>query len=135
VAWDTSTVPNGRYVVRITVSDAPSNPPALALAADKESAPFDVDNTPPALVVTLREGRPPHVRVTARDEDSLLRRAEYSLDGGRWEEVHPQDGISDAREETYDIPLPDLAGPGPHLVVVRAVDALGNSSTGRVEVP
>ncbi len=135
VAWDTSTVPNGRYIVRVTVSDAPSNPAALSLTADKESAPFDVDNTPPALVVTRREGRPPRVRATARDEDSLIRRAEYSVDGGRWEEVHPLDGINDAKEETYEILLPDLSGPGPHLVVVRAVDALGNTSTGRVEVP
>jgi hypothetical protein len=134
VAWDTSTVPNGRYVVRITVSDAPGNPSALALTADKESQPFDVDNTPPALSVTLQKGRA-QVRAVARDEDSLIRRAEFSVDGGRWEEVHPVDGINDAREETYDITLPELTGPGPHLVVVRAVDALGNSSTGRVEIP
>ena len=25
------------------------------------------------------------------------------MDGGRWEEVHPTDGINDAREETYEI--------------------------------
>ncbi len=135
VAWDTSTVPNGRYVVRVTASDAPSNPAALALTADKESSPFDVDNTPPALTLTLREGRPLRVRATARDDDSLIRRAEYAVDGGRWEEVHPQDGINDAREETYDLVLPELTGPAPHLVVVRVVDALGNTSTGRVEVP
>ncbi len=134
VAWDTSTVPNGRYVIRVTVSDAPGNPSALALSADKESSPFDIDNTPPTLTVTAQKGRP-QVRATARDDDSLIRRAEYSVDGGRWEEVHPQDGISDAREESYEITLADLSGPGPHLVVVRAVDQLGNSSTGRVEIP
>jgi outer membrane protein assembly factor BamB len=134
VAWDTSTVPNGRYVIRITASDAPGNPSALALTADKESQPFDVDNTPPSLSVTLQKGKA-QVRAVARDEDSLIRRAEFSVDGGRWEEVHPLDGINDAKEETYDITLPELSGPGPHLVVVRAVDALGNSSTGRVEIP
>jgi len=135
LAWDTSTVPNGRYVIRVTASDAPSNPDALTLSADKDSAPFDVDNTPPTITATLRPGKPAHVRAVARDEDSLLRRAEYSVDGGRWEEVYPEDGINDAREETYDIALGELPGPGPHLVVVRAVDALGNTSTARVEVP
>ncbi len=134
VAWDTSTVPNGRYVIRVTASDAPGNPSALALTAEKESQPFDVDNTPPSLTVTLQKGKA-QVRAVARDEDSLIRRAEFSVDGGRWEEVHPLDGINDAKEETYDITLPELSGPGPHLVVVRAVDALGNSSTGRVEIP
>jgi hypothetical protein len=135
LAWDTSTVPNGRYVIRVTASDAPSNPDALALTADKESAPFDVDNTPPTVTVTLRPGKPVRVHAVAKDDDSLIRRAEYSVDGGRWEEIYPEDGINDAREESYDFALGDLPGPGPHLVVVRASDALGNTATARVEVP
>src|SRR5262249_37162549 len=43
LAWDTSTVPNGRYVVRITARDTPGNPEALALSGDKESDPFQID--------------------------------------------------------------------------------------------
>jgi len=70
-----------------------------------------------------------------RDDASPIRRAEYSIDGGRWEEVHPVDGINDSREETYEVALPALAGAGPHIVVVRASDALGNVSSARVEVP
>ena len=71
----------------------------------------------------------------ARDENSLLRRAEFSVDGGRWEEVHPLDGINDSQEETYEIVPGPLAGAGPHVIVVRATDLLGNVSTSRVEVP
>ena len=133
IAWDTSTVPNGRYVLRVTASDSPSNPEALALAGDRESAPFDVDNTPPDVVVSAAgRGR---VQAVVRDTSSQVRRAEFSVDGGRWQEVHPGDGINDALEERYDIPLPALTGPSPHIVVVRASDALGNVSTGRVEIP
>jgi len=135
LAWDTSTVPNGRYVVRVTASDAPSNPPPLALSGDKESLPFDVDNTPPTVTVTLASRVPVRVRAVAKDDSSLIRRAEYSVDGGRWEEVHPTDGINDSREETYEFSLESLSGPGPHIVVVRASDTLGNVSTARVEVP
>ena len=135
LAWDTSTVPNGRYVIRVTGTDAPSNPEALALTGDKESAPFEVDNTPPTVLVSLAAGSPARVQVTVRDDSSQVRRAEYSIDGGRWQEVHPRDGINDALEESYEIPLRDLAGPSPHIVVVRASDLLGNLSTGRVEVP
>ena len=135
LAWDTSTVPNGRYVIRVTGTDAPSNPEALALTGDKESAPFDVDNTPPSVVVTLAAGSPARIQVTVRDDSSQVRRAEYSVDGGRWQEVYPRDGINDALEETYDIPALDLTGPRPHIVVVRASDLLGNLATGRVEVP
>ena len=134
LAWDTSTVPNGRYVVRITASDAPSNPEAIALTADKESEPFDVDNTPPVVTASLTRPSPPTVRAIVRDDNSLVRRTEYAVDGGRWEEVHPIDGINDAQEETYDIAPKGLA-PGPHVIVVRATDLLGNVSTARVEVP
>ncbi len=135
LAWDTSTVPNGRYVIRVTASDAPSNPAPLTLTGDKESLPFEVDNTPPTVTVTLTSRSPLRLRAVAKDDSSLIRRCEYSVDGGRWEEVHPTDGINDSREETYEISLEALAGSGPHIVVVRASDSLGNVSTARVEVP
>jgi hypothetical protein len=38
-------------------------------------------------------------------------------------------------EESYDITPGELSAPGPHLVVVRATDLLGNVATARVEVP
>jgi hypothetical protein len=64
-----------------------------------------------------------------------VRRTEYSTDRGKWQEVHPTDGINDSLEESYDFTVTDLTGPGPHVVVVRASDLLGNVSTGRVEIP
>lgn len=135
LAWDTSTVPNGRYVVRVTAVDSPSNPEALALAGEKESAPFDVDNTPPVVTATIDQRAPIRISVRVKDDNSLIRKTEYSVDGGRWQEVHPVDGINDAPEETYQFTLAEVPGPGPHLVVVRAMDLLGNVATARVEVP
>jgi WD40 repeat protein len=135
VAWDTTTVPNGRYVIRVTATDSPSNPEGLALSADKESTVFEVDNTPPTVTALVERGRPTRVRAAARDDSSLIRKAEYSVDGGPWQDVYPTDGINDEREESYEIALPDLAPPGPHVVVVRATDLLGNVATARVDVP
>jgi hypothetical protein len=135
LAWDTSTVPNGRYVIRVTGSDSPSNPEALALGGDRESAPFEVDNTPPLVTATVAEGSPVRVKAVVRDDSSHVRKAEYSVDGGRWQEVHPLDGINDSREESYSFQVEGLTGPGPHVVVVRAADLLGNVATGRVDVP
>jgi hypothetical protein len=133
LAWDTSTVPNGRYVIRVTARDTPGNPEALALSGDKESDPFQIDNTPPTVTVSLAAGSTDRVRAVATDQDSLIRKVEYSVDGGRWREVHPKDGINDAREETYDF-TPEGLTPGAHTVVVRASDLLGNLGTARVEV-
>jgi hypothetical protein len=133
LAWDTTTVPNGRYVIRVTATDSPSNPESLALSSDKESDPFDVDNTPPTVSLILVP--PSTVRAVVRDDSSLVRKAEYSVDGGRWQEVHPVDGINDEMEETYEIAVGNLGSPGPHVVVVRGTDLLGNASTARIEVP
>ena len=133
LAWDMTTVPNGRYVVRVTATDSPSNPESLALSSEKESEPFDVDNTPPTVSLILVP--PSIVRALVRDDSSLVRKAEYSVDGGRWQEVHPVDGINDEMEETYEIPVGNLGSPGPHVLVVRGTDLLGNASTARIEVP
>src|SRR5437879_5982014 len=46
-SWDTTTLPDGAYYLKIAATDAPSNPPALALKAERESERFEVDNTPP----------------------------------------------------------------------------------------
>jgi len=135
LAWDTSTVPNGRYVIRVTASDAPTNPPALALSGDRESLPFEVDNTPPTITASLVDKAPPRVRAVARDDSSLIRRAETSVDGGRWEEIRPIDGINDSREETYELKPDGLSKQGPHILVIRAFDLLGNAATARVEIP
>ena len=93
-----------------------------------------MDNTPPTVTATLTSASArPRARQRARTTTASCGATEYSVDGGSWEEVHPLDGINDAQEESYDI-LPRLT-PGPHVVVVRATDLLGNVSTARVDVP
>ena len=132
-AWDTATVPNGRYVVRIVASDALGNAPALALTGSKVSASFEVDNAPPAITASLDpRGR---IRVNVRDDASPVRTLELSIDAGRWEQVDPVDGIADSLEESYEITLPTPKEAGPHIVVLRATDLLGNVATARVDVP
>ncbi len=60
---------------------------------------------------------------------------EFSVDAGRWQEVHPLDGINDSTEETYEFAITAIEGPGPHVVVLRVTDRLGNVATGRVDLP
>jgi hypothetical protein len=84
--------------------------------------------------LVLAQRTPPRVRVTVKDDSSLIRRTEWAIDGGRWQEVHPSDGINDALEESYEI-APGELQPGPHVVVVRATDSLGNVASARIELP
>jgi hypothetical protein len=137
-SWDTTTLPDGAYYLKIVDSDAPSNPPALALKTERESERFVVDNTPPmiehleAVAVITRGGSPAFVsaivKFAARDAATNIERAQYSLDGGDWILVAPKGSVSDAPEEQYEFTLGDLAGLASreHTIAVRAYDRFEN---------
>jgi hypothetical protein len=130
--WDTTTVPNGTYVLRVVASDAPSNPPGAALSGEADSATFDVDNAPPAIRVTAvrREGGRTVISFEVADEDSAVQRMDYSLDATRWRPVFPKDGICDSRVEQFELTVEgEAAG-----IVLRATDAMGNVATSRADV-
>lgn len=128
VVWDTTSVPDGTYVVKISASDALSNSPATGLVGERESSSFEIDNTPPRIVAGAREGR--LVRFTVRDDHSPVQRVEYSLEGERWRVVYPADGIPDSRVEEFEIDLGEAAG---RAVTIRATDAMNNASTAVLE--
>jgi hypothetical protein len=131
--WDTTSVPNGTYVVKVVASDAGSNPPGTALIGELESRSFDVDNAPPAIVISdvRRDGPRTRVVFTVTDDHSPVERVEYSLDGDRWRPIHPKDGIADSVEEQFELTLDsDTTG---RAVVLRAEDAMENVTTTRAE--
>ena len=134
VVWDTSSVPNGRYVIRVVASDAPSNSPSTALTGALESTAFDIDNTPPAITVTSvnRQGGRLAIAFEVRDENSAVQKAEYSLDGDRWQTIYPKDGIADSRLEQYELVLE--GEPGTRGVIIRATDALNNIASARGDI-
>jgi sugar lactone lactonase YvrE len=133
LVWDTTSVPNGRYVVRVVATDAPANSPATALTGSMESTTFEIDNTPPIVTVASarREGARLIIAFDVRDDSSAVQKAEYSLDGDRWQAVYPKDGIADSREEQFELVLEgEAAARG---VILRATDALNNVASARGE--
>jgi hypothetical protein len=123
--WDTTTVADGRYVIRVVASDGPSNAPDRALSGERASDPIEIDNTPPAVTTEVtRQAGATQVIVTARDGQSPIQKAEYSLGGGPWQVIYPVDGIADSPEERYEIALATEADAS--RVVVRITDALQN---------
>jgi hypothetical protein len=127
--WDTTSVPDGTYLLRITASDAPSNAPATALAGDMESVTFDIDNTPPRIETqpATRAGVRSTITFVVRDEQSAVQRVEYSLDASRWRIVYPKDGIPDSRREEFEVAIED--SDGGRSVIIRATDAMNNIAT------
>jgi hypothetical protein len=129
-SWDTTTLPDGAYYLKIVASDAPSNPPTLALKSERESERFEVDNTPPVIeqlwaTAGAKRGNSVVVKFAVRDAASNIERAQYSLDGGEWILIAPTNDISDAPEERYDFSLAGLF-PGEHTISVRAFDRFEN---------
>jgi hypothetical protein len=134
LSWDSTAFPDGDYRLRVTASDSPGNPPAEALTAQLESAPFTVDNTPPkitSLAATRTSGRL-QVRWHAADALSNLGKAEYSLDGGDWTVAAPVTRLSDSPELDYELSLDAVAGE--HTVAVRVVDDNENQAVDKVVV-
>ena len=126
--WDTTSAPDGTYVVRLVASDAGANAPGAGLEGLVESKPFDVDNSPPRIDVD-----PPRpeaggfaVSFVVSDGHSPVRRVEYSLDTVRWEVLYPLDGIADSRVERFRL---TVAGEQLDRLAIRAADALGNAAT------
>ncbi len=148
-SWDSTSLPDGAYYLRIIASDAPSNPVADALDTVRESERFVIDNTPPLIerleakveetpqkqgLMTLQSAS---VKFGARDTTSSIDRAQYSIDGGDWIIIAPIGGVSDSFEERYDFTLPEPLSPGEHSIAVRAYDRFENVGSAKtiVNVP
>ena len=133
--WDSTAFPDGAYYLKIVASDAPSNPPGLALSAGRESERFEVDNTPPAVEQLRAEADAKKGAVSAhfvaRDATGGIERAQYSVDGGEWTLVAPVGGLSDAPEERYELSLPALS-PGEHTLAVRVFDRFENVGSAKI---
>jgi hypothetical protein len=126
---------DGRYVLKVVASDAPSNPGAQALADEEETEPVEVDNTAPAVAADAPklDGNNVEIVFRAGDATSVIRRAEYQVDGGEWKPVFPVDGIADSRREEFrvTVTLPDARA---HAVALRAFDANANVGSAQVGV-
>src|ERR1700719_2221815 len=138
-SWDTTSFPDGAYYLKIVATDAPSNPLATALTAERISERFEVDNTPPVIEHLQAESRTADkassiaIKFIARDASSSVERAQYSLDGGDWILVSPSGDISDAPEEHYEFTISDPSA-GEHTVAVRAYDRFENVGSAKTTV-
>ena len=146
-SFDASLLPDGGYTVKVIASDGPSHSPGEALYAERVSARFEVDSTPPVIenLAASLDGKQIHVRFRATDSFSPIKRAEYSLDGGDWQFVEPMGQLSDSKTESYDfrapVPAVTAAPPGmadktanDHVVVVRAYDRFENLATAKAVI-
>ncbi|HYQ90182.1 MAG TPA: Ig-like domain-containing protein [Candidatus Binatia bacterium] len=138
-SWDAESFSNGTYRLKLEASDAPDNPEGTAIKTDRISAPFLIDNIPPRVenlhtasrAGSIRDRTTVTVSGTATDQDSRIARIEFSVDGGDWKQVFPDDAIFDSLTEKFHFDALDLPA-GEHAITVRASDSQRNVSVGKI---
>ena len=128
--WDTESIPDGYYRIKVKASDEKANPPDQVQVSEKESEPFLVDNRRPEVAkLKVEKGT---VTGAATDQTSPIVRIEYSLDGRDWVPVAAADGIMDEPEEEFEFKLPADTPSGPHTLAVRAFDKAENPGVNQI---
>jgi hypothetical protein len=131
-SWDTSSMPDGAYYLKIVASDSPSNPADQSQWGARESDRWMVGNTPPR-IENLRAGSGllnTKASFDAVAASSAIARAQYSIDAGDWQLIFPTGVLSDSPKESYYMELPGLP-PGEHTLAVQVADDFNNTTTAK----
>ncbi len=132
---ESASLPDGLYTLKVVASDAPSNPYGKFLIGELVSRPFVVTNSTPQLEVSRHrvDGKRVEVQFNATVTAGRIASAEFSIDGGEWFLVFPEDGIADSAQESFRITTPELST-GEHVIGLRAGDANGTTGTAKLVV-
>ncbi|MFO8011854.1 MAG: hypothetical protein R6X20_00975 [Phycisphaerae bacterium] len=140
-AWNTNTVADGWYELKVVATDRLDNPADVAGTGERVSDPVLVDNTAPVIEnvkAKLEQGEDGKARAvvtfTAKDATSRLAEAAYTVDAATdWQAVGPEDGLLDTPTEAFRFVAQGL-GPGPHRIGIRVVDEANNHGHAAVTV-
>jgi hypothetical protein len=128
-SWDTTAVPSGWYVVKVGASDGGVNDPSMASTHALESRAFLVDNDPPKVTLKAKSAKTEvALSGTVVDDFSEISSIEYSMDGGPWQTLFPEDLIFDEISESFSHTVAGLEA-GSHTVTVRGTDRVGNGTS------
>ena len=131
---DGSTLSDGKYIFRIVASDSIDNPVGKSLSGERLSEPVEIDNTPPQIRQSGEaqvSGDMIRIVFDADDATGIIKRAEFSADGGPWRSTFPEDGIADSSKERYSLDA-EVPGRGEHTISFRVFDAAGNAGSTRL---
>src|SRR5262249_10534510 len=104
-----------------------------SLTGEKVSLPFVVSHTPPAVTVKVAgmDGEQVVLEATATDAFARLTAASFAVNGKKWVNVFPADGLFDSKSEKFQFKTEALR-PGTYVLVRRVKDAAGNTGSGDV---
>ena len=132
VMWDTHTMADGKYRLRVVADDSLDNPQGRAHTFERVSEYFLVDNTSPVISnisITPKDDHTVTVSFKVSDTVSDIDRVEASIDAGAWQEAFPVDMITDSKSENFQFDMKVENRAGEHTVSVRAMDQFHNVDT------
>ena len=136
--WDTKSLRDGVYRLRVVASDRPSNA-TDALSAESVSEPFIVCNSRPVIVVPTRDGVQVQADGTVQVSGFVLQKlvpvtaVQVRIDEGEWLAAEAGDGVFDSPLETFRFRSERLSK-GEHQVTVKAFNAAGLAATWQKKV-
>jgi hypothetical protein len=114
-------------------SDRTDNPDGTALTGSRQSSPFVVAHEPPQ--VTLRvvsvEGGKATLEASATSNLARLAGATFSVNGKKWENAFPTDGLFDGKDKKFRFVI-ETPQVGANVVVIRVKDVAANVGTADV---
>jgi len=134
--WDSRTVEDGRYEIRVTASDERSNTSQTKLTGSRISEPVVVDNSGPEIAEYRIEKDKTKVKVWLKvvDELSAVGQLNYTVDSNKdWTGTIPDDSVYDTTEETFTIVIDKLEA-GEHVLAFKVSDDLGNETYKSLDV-
>jgi hypothetical protein len=131
--WDTTTTPSGIYRVKIVASDRKDNSAKEALSGEKISAPLVVAHAAPSVTVKVAgmDGERVLIEGTGTDALARLTAASFAVNGKKWTNVFPTDGLFDSKKEAFRFSTEPLK-PGTYVLVLKVSDAAGNTGSADV---
>ncbi|MBT3199363.1 MAG: hypothetical protein HN350_05555 [Phycisphaerales bacterium] len=134
--WDTQSVGDGEYELRVTAKDSPTNVATAALSGSRISERITVDNTAPVIkgLSTKANGTTATISGQVTDAGSRIAAIAYTIDSrDEWKTTLAADGICDSANERLAIQVKDLK-PGAHRLAVQVTDLYGNITYGYTSV-
>jgi hypothetical protein len=121
--FDSRSLPDGRYRLRLTAIDNPSNPEGGALESVLELPVFLIDNTAP--LIQLSPLAPGQLTASVSDNVSV-QAVRVSVDGKPWQPIGAAKGAPGASSAEFLVNFPAR---GDHWIAIQAVDPSHNETT------
>jgi len=129
---------DGRYLLKLVVSDAGSNPPSTALSTEKTVG-ITIDNTPPRITIFKEsakiEGGKIYLEGIAEDSLSPITEVVYSLGDNIFYSATPVKGIFSTTSEPFTISATIPEGnPSQVTIKIKAKDFARNETTSELRI-